>query len=98
MADDATTDAAPEPVDEREHLSEEQAIAMLPDGDEVHTFRGTGPVIIGCGWPRDELIDAIRKHGAELAGPGATAMGHGMVLFDEDGPLFIETNTAERGE
>jgi hypothetical protein len=79
--------------DERVHLTFEQASAMLPAADHIHTFRGTGPIMIGADWPRDDLLSAIREHGAELAGPGATGMGHGLVLIDNHGPLFIETVT-----
>lgn len=77
--------------DERVPLTYDQAIAMLPDAERIHTFRGTGPVMIGADWPRSTLLDAIREHGAELSGPGATAMGHGMALIDSVGVLFIET-------
>ena len=69
----------------------DQAVALLPDAERIHTFRGAGPVMIGADWPRDKLLAHIREHGAELSGPGATGMGHGMVLIDDIGLLFIET-------
>lgn len=77
--------------DDRHPVSFDEAIAMLPDGDHVHTFRGTGPVMIGTDWPRHILLETIQRHGAELSGPNATRVRHGLVLFDDKGPLFIET-------
>ena len=41
---------------------------MLPNADRIHTFRGTGPLLIGADWPRAVLLDAIREYGAELSG------------------------------
>lgn len=70
-------------------LSYNEAVAMLPDGEYVYTFRGTGPSQLGASWPRAEL--AIRQYGTELTGPPATKMGYGMALIDDTGPLFIAT-------
>lgn len=79
-----------EEKDERQLLSFDEAVQMLPDGDRIHTFRNAGFTLIGADWPRGKLLDTIKQYGAELSGPGATGMGHGMVLFDDKGPLFIE--------
>ena len=78
-------------TDDRMPLTFDQAVAMLPNADRIYTFRGTGPLLIGADWPRAVLLDAIREYGAELSGASATGMGHGMVLIDKHGPLFIET-------
>jgi hypothetical protein len=73
-------------------LTFEEAVAMLPDGEDIHTQRNPGiGMFIGADWSRDRLIEHIRKHGAELAGPIATAMGKGLVVKDDNGPLFVET-------
>lgn len=78
--------------DERVHLTFEAAMKMLPEGKDIHTFRNSVPgLVFGCDSDRGDLIEKIKKHGAELSGEQATAMNHGMVLFDERGPLFIET-------
>jgi hypothetical protein len=76
--------------DERQPLTYDEAVAMLPDADHIHTFRGTGPVLIGADWPRDELLLVIQKYGAELSGENATRMGHGIVVIDDHGALFVE--------
>ena len=77
--------------DERCKLTEEEAILMITENELVHTFRGTGPAIVGCSHERELIIELIKKHGAELSGSMATTMGHGIVLKDEHGWLFIET-------
>jgi hypothetical protein len=78
----------------RHKLSLSEAEAMLPEGDDIHTFRGGGAMLIGADWRRKQILCAIEKHGAELSGPTATAMRHGLVLFDDRGALFIATREA----
>lgn len=73
----------------RQKLSFDEAVAMLPDGEKIHTFR-QGVCLIGADWKRDQILEAIREHGAELSGPLATRMKHGLVIFDPE-TLFIET-------
>lgn len=77
--------------DDRVPLSVADAVSMLPDGERIHTFRSGGRVLVGADWPRAELVAAIEEHGAELSGEMATAMQHGICLFDHVGWLFIET-------
>ena len=76
--------------EERVVLTPEQAEAMLPDEPYIHTFRQAGMVLIGADWSRKSILDAIQKHRCELAGPAATAMNHGLVIFDGE-MLFVET-------
>ena len=77
--------------EDRVVLSFYQAVAMLPDKQEIHTFRLSRVALIGADWDRSEIISAIKKYGVELSGPNASGMGHGMVLTDSNGFLFIET-------
>lgn len=77
--------------EQRVYLTPEQAIAMLPDGEYVHTFRGGGGMMVGCDMQRERIEAAIREtKERELSGPMATAMGHGLVILN-DGRLFIAT-------
>ena len=76
---------------ERVVMTFEQAIALLPEGDHIHTFRSSPGVLIGADWDRENLLLHMQKYPPELSGPAATAMHHGMVLIDENGPLFIAT-------
>ncbi len=79
--------------DEREFISLERAVSMLPDGEDVHTFRQGGPALIGADWDRNALIKHLSKHAdkIELSGEMATSMKHGIAVIDEHGPLFIAT-------
>jgi hypothetical protein len=70
----------------------DEAIAMLPDGETVHTFRSGVGILIGADWDRDDLIRAIRANKCEQGGEQCTAMGHGLVVWtSETNPLFVET-------
>jgi hypothetical protein len=84
--------------DDRVFLTAEQAIAMLPKTEFVHTFTNPGGMLVGADWKRDEIIDALNKaipSGIELSGATATSMGHGLCFWE--GPenyghyVFIET-------
>lgn len=64
-------------------LTPEEALALLPEGEYVHTFRNPGAgMMIGADWRRDEVEREIRDaERRELAGQVATDMGHGLVVF-----------------
>ena len=74
-------------------ITPEQAEKMLPEGEEVHTFRNNTFALIGADWGRDELLKHMEKYKdtLQLSGPTATSMDHGIVLIDPHGALFIET-------
>ncbi|MBP2643946.1 MAG: hypothetical protein H6Q67_1833 [Firmicutes bacterium] len=76
-------------------LSREEAISMLPEGDNIHTFRSKGFLLMGADWSRDKIIKSIDKYGCELSGEQATSMSHGIVLKDDVGYLFIETREGD---
>ena len=64
---------------------------MLPDGDEIHTFRSGPGCLIGADWTRDQIIDQIETKPCELGGELCTKMNHGLVIWTEpDNPLFVE--------
>lgn len=78
------------PTQEKDTLSYEEAIALLPEGDDIHTFLG----FIGASWRREQILAAL-KEAPEilLTGPMAQAMGHGMAIFRPGtrSPLMIQT-------
>lgn len=76
-------------------ISYEDAIALLPDKERIHTFRNGGIALLGADWDRSEILDQIREHGAELAGVAAAAMGHGLYSGDGYGGVFIEADKAK---
>jgi hypothetical protein len=75
-------------------LEAAEALALLPDGDMIHTFTGRGSIAFGADWDRAGIEDLIRQQGATIAEGQAKAMGHGLVVWREPGrkdPLFVET-------
>lgn len=74
-------------------LTYDDAVAMLPDGDTIHTFRSTPIALIGCDWDRKDLLSAIRDGDPQLGGQACTAMGHGLVIYAGGEPLFVETKS-----
>ena len=77
---------------ENERLTHDDLIRLLPNKVRIHTFRNPlHGILVGADWDRAEILRACEKHGAELSGPEATAMDHGIVVTDEKGPVFIET-------
>lgn len=87
-------------TDERVELTPEQAIAMLPDGEYVHTFRNTSGMMLGADHDRKDIEREIREaERRELAGGMASSMGHGLVLFPKGAQyqrdlLFVATREA----
>ncbi len=75
----------------RDGLTLKKALAMLPPGPRIHTFRAGGPANIGADWPRRSIIAAIKRYGVGRTGPMAVAMKHGLILYDKTGLLFIAT-------
>ena len=85
--------------DERQLLTYEEAVAMLPDSDDIHTFsNGASGMMIGCDWKRDHVLAAIKEHGCELAGGMAAAMNHGLFLRDPSRRLFIGTKPDDQAK
>jgi hypothetical protein len=81
--------------DTRTTLTVDEAISVLPEGEDIHTFRGGGMAIIGADWSRSGIEGAIREAGgAELTGPMARGMKHGIALNDGS-MLFIATDEAK---
>ena len=78
-------------------LTIEEAKNMLPVRDVVHTFRQGGLALIGCDWDKSDVLDTMNKFSdaIQLSGETATSMGHGIVLEDDKGYLFIETKEKE---
>lgn len=77
--------------EKRTFIEYEKAIAMLPDGKDIHTFRSPYGMLMGADFDRQKLLKKMKNHKIELSGKMATNMNHGIVLIDKTGPLFIET-------
>lgn len=83
----------------KKYITAEQAIGILPDGDNIHTFYNPGFGLMGADWGRTKIIDKLQKSDhLELTGPSAKGMGHGLCAYDDSAKyqsdiLFIETDT-----
>lgn len=81
----------------KKYLTVEQAISLLPEGEEIHTFYG-GVALIGADWEREEVINKLKSSDKiEIAGEMARNMGHGLAVYNNDAKyisdvLFIETD------
>lgn len=77
--------------EERKPLSAEEAAAMLPDGEWIHTFMNPAGMMLGADWARGDVIEMFQRCGVELSGKMATAMKHGLVSVDEGKAVFVQT-------
>jgi hypothetical protein len=80
-------------------LTFEEAVSLLPTGDTIHTFTNPGMgLLVGADWTRDEVLDLLRScpdaECAEVTGPQAQAMQHGLAVHRAGHPLlYIEAST-----
>jgi hypothetical protein len=78
-------------------LSYEEAAALLPDGETVHTILDSPVALIGADWDREKVLRLLRETGRrEVTGPAAQSVGHGMAAFRGGRPVFIETKDGGR--
>jgi len=81
----------------RHILTVDEAIGVLADGDEIHTFTACG-MLVGADWTREAVMAHIREAGgAQLAGPMMAGMGHGLCLH-AGRRLFAATDAGRLAE
>lgn len=81
-----------EPDSDRVFLTYDEAVAMLPEGDQIHTYLNPAlSVMIGADWPRSAVLDLLRTGKPEIAGLEATRIHHGLVAWSGEQPVFVET-------
>lgn len=69
-----------------------EAVALLPEGALIHTFRGGGYALLGADWPRDAILEALRAARViRTAGELAQRLKHGLAIPEGGSWLFIET-------
>jgi hypothetical protein len=77
-------------------LSYDEAVAMLPDGEQVHTILDAGITTVGADWDRVRVLTLLRDSPVrEVTGPAAQSMGHGLAAYLDGIPVFIETRKQE---
>ena len=74
-------------------ITVKEAQSLLIDSEDIHTFRQSGMMIMGCDRNKANLIETMKeyKDTLQLTGEQARSMKHGIALFDDRGALFIET-------
>lgn len=81
---------------DKRKITKKEAVNLLNDGNRIHTFRNSmsGLALLGADFDRTELILIIEeyKNTLEIAGEQARNMKHALLLKDDTGYLFIETN------
>ena len=78
----------------KKRLSLLKAKRILPSKELIHTFRNSTGMLIDCDMDKTSLIEKMKefKQTLELSGDVARGMDHGLVLSDDTGYLFIETD------
>lgn len=80
-------------------ITEEEALALLPEGDTIHTFISNGGyTLLGTDWDRAEI--EAKLHNAEvieIAGENARSMQHGLAVYNKTDKywsdvLFVQTD------
>jgi hypothetical protein len=80
--------------DEPEELSYDEAIALLPDGDLIHTILNPEQFLIGADWDRADVLELLRESPRrDVTGPEAQSMGHGLAAIEPGTgrTVFIKT-------
>jgi len=81
--------------DDIQLLSYGEAVALLPDGERIHTFTDGGVALIGADWDRADVLELLETtERREVTGPSAQGLGHGLAAFRDGEPVFIETRKA----
>lgn len=74
-------------------ITKEQAMNLIVEGDDVHTFKQAGRMLLGADWSREAIAKGLEEsEQIELAGDNAKSMKHAVVFYDRSGPVFVETD------
>lgn len=78
---------------ERKFITPEEAINLLNDTEEIHTFRNPNGMLIGCDISKNSIIEILKSNPGkiEIGGETCRIMNHALIVED-GGFLFIETN------
>lgn len=81
----------------RKIITADEAISLLPDNDNIHTFYNLPIGLVGADWSKEDIIDKLKKVDTiELTGETARRMNHGLAAYNKNAKqsdvLFIETD------
>ncbi len=89
----------------KKFLTSEEAINLLPDGDEIHTFYNFPLGLVGADWERKYVIEKLNNpnNKIEICGEAARGMNHGICVYpnreiSQSDILFIETDMDKLNE
>ncbi len=75
-------------------LSYEEAVALLPDGERIHTFVNPAGMLVGADWDRADVLALLATTGRRaVTGAMAQDMGHGLAAYRDGEPVFIATRS-----
>ena len=81
------------------YLNYDEAVSLLPNSEDIHTFKNAPFGLIGADWSRGDILAELKKPDMviELTGEQAKAMKHGMCAHNKNAKyqselLFIETD------
>lgn len=74
-------------------LEEAENVLIVHDST-VHTFRNPGGILLGADHNHKNLLKKMMefKDTLQIGGEACKNMNHGLVLFDDIGALFIESD------
>ena len=86
--------------DGKKYLNAEEAIALLPESEFIHTFYSIGMCLVGGDWDRADILQKLTEvDRIEIAGDLARSMKHGLAAYNNgarlEDVLFIETEKAK---
>ena len=83
----------------KKYLTYEEAMSLLPNEKEIHTFYNCSFGLLGADWRKEEVLELLKNPCTtiELTGENAKAMKHGMCAYrkgerDHSLIVFIETD------
>lgn len=81
------------------YLTYDEAVSLLPNNEDIHTFKNAPFGLIGADWSRDDILAELKKPDIviELTGEQAKSMKHGICAYSKNAKyqseiLFIETD------
>lgn len=81
------------------YLKYDEAVSLLPNGDDIHTFYNASFGLMGADWSRENILAKLKETDVviELTGEQAKAMKHGMCAYSKNAKyqseiLFIQTD------
>lgn len=83
---------------DKRKITVEEAISLLPEEGDIHTFYQMGNSIVGADWEREEVIRLLRERDTiEISGECARSLDHGIAAYNSDAKwqseiTFIQTD------